>query len=487
MLTAIDYLTQKGWKISSDPRLYDNYPNDYGFRNYIENGINYDEFCGGYHRAFDLYNNSTNDIPAVTSGTVITSETHGNFGGTIEIRDANGNDWIYGHLQRQSLKYSEGYKVNQGDIIGLQGSSNYYDNPMNAHLHLQLRPKGTNLKDEKLEVCSGIPIEKYDISKLNQKLEKGSNVKMKDIYSSHINGSKITNRKASIAGVVIHNDYGSMTPSQYLPWLYAREQNGTHVNGFASVYVNRNERLWYHPTNFVEWHCANFWANNNLIGFEVCESYPGRISDKLFLENEEATLKTAAEVMLSYNLPINRDTVHLHNEYSQTSCPHRSWEIHIGKGQPYTRRNQLKLIDYFISRIKFYANGGTLDTSNAEEVTEKHIEQEVKKEVAKQEVLPTGWKKNKYGTYYKAQKGSFINGNQPIQARYVGPFRLRNNTAGDLPANTKIEYDELMLQDKHVWVGYDSYEGERIYLPVGTWNGKKPPKNKMKQVWGTLK
>ena len=29
-----------------------------------------------------------------------------------------------------------------------------------------------------------------------------------------------------------------------------------------------------------------------------------------------------------------------------------------------------------------------------------------------------------------------------------------------------------MLQDKHVWVGYDSFEGERIYLPVGTWNGK---------------
>jgi len=207
-----------------------------------------------------------------------------------------------------------------------------------------------------------------------------------------------------------------MTPSQYLPWLYAREQNGTHVNGFASVYVNRNERLWYHPTNFVEWHCANFWANNNLIGFEVCESYPGRISDKLFLENEEATLKTAAEVMLSYNLPINRDTVHLHNEYSQTSCPHRSWEIHIGKGQPYTRRNQLKLIDYFISRIKFYANGGKLNTSNAEEVTEKHIEKEVKKEKAKQEVLPTGWKKNRHKTYYKAQKCSFINGNQPIQA-----------------------------------------------------------------------
>ena len=52
MLTAIDYLTQKVGKLV-DPR-YDNYPNDYGFRNYVENGINYDEFCGGYHRAFDF-------------------------------------------------------------------------------------------------------------------------------------------------------------------------------------------------------------------------------------------------------------------------------------------------------------------------------------------------------------------------------------------------------------------------------------------------
>lgn len=148
-------------------------------------------------------------------------------------------------------------------------------------------------------------------------------------------------------------------------------------------------------------------------------------------------------------------------------------------------RRQAENVNKFL--FKGYANGGKLNTSNAEEVTEKYIEKEVKKEKSKQEVLPTGWKKNKHKTYYKAQKGSFINGNQPIQARYVGPFRLRNNEAGDLPPNTKIEYNEVMLQDKHVWVGYDSYEDERIYLPVGTWNGKKPPKNKIKQVWGTLK
>lgn len=174
MLTAIDYLTKKGWKISSDPRNYKGYPKNYGYRNYIENGVNYDSFCNGYHRAFDVYSNATDNVPAVTSGTVITSNTHGNFGGTIEIRDSNGNDWIYGHLQRQSLKFSVGDKVNQGDIVGLQGSSNYYDNPMSAHLHIQLRPKETKT-DEVSLVCSGMPIEKYDITKLNQKLDQSKN------------------------------------------------------------------------------------------------------------------------------------------------------------------------------------------------------------------------------------------------------------------------------------------------------------------------
>ncbi|MFI3547410.1 hypothetical protein V5G65_15420, partial [Mammaliicoccus sciuri] len=77
-------------------------------------------------------------------------------------------------LQRPSLKFSVGDKVNQGDTVGLQGSSNYYDNPMSAHLHIQLRPKGTKT-DEVSLVCSGMPIEKYDITKLNQKLDQSKN------------------------------------------------------------------------------------------------------------------------------------------------------------------------------------------------------------------------------------------------------------------------------------------------------------------------
>ncbi|WP_425254863.1 N-acetylmuramoyl-L-alanine amidase [Mammaliicoccus sciuri] len=175
MLTAITYLTKKGWEISSDPRTYDQYPKNYGYRNYTEDGINYDAYCSGYHRAFDVYSNETNQIPAVTSGTVILSEPFGNFGGTIEIRDSNGNDWIYGHMQRDTLQFSKGDKVIQGDIIGLQGNSNYDNNPMSEHLHIQLRQKGEDISKEVTRVCSGMPIENYDISKLNQKLDKSNN------------------------------------------------------------------------------------------------------------------------------------------------------------------------------------------------------------------------------------------------------------------------------------------------------------------------
>lgn len=175
MLSAIDYLTKKGWKISSDPREYKDYPKNYGYRDYVENGIHYDSYCSGYHRAFDVFHNNTNNVPAVTSGTVILSEPFGNFGGTIEIRDSNGNDWIYGHLRRDSLKFSKGDKVVQGNIIGLQGNSNYAGNPMNDHLHIQLRKKGEDITNEITRVCSGIQIENYDITKLNEKLDQSKN------------------------------------------------------------------------------------------------------------------------------------------------------------------------------------------------------------------------------------------------------------------------------------------------------------------------
>ena len=202
METAIDYLTKKHkWKVSSDPRTYSYYPNNYGLRNYTENGINYDKDCNGYHRAFDLYNNDTNDVPTVTHGTVIRATDKGSFGGEVLIEDYNGYIWVYGHLQRGKHKVKKGDKVRQGDIIGLQGNSNYYDNPMAVHLHLQLLAPKSNTTKSKW-YCPGLQIDRYNINNGDYTPVQPKKKKIKHIYSSHINGRKITNKKPSIKGVV---------------------------------------------------------------------------------------------------------------------------------------------------------------------------------------------------------------------------------------------------------------------------------------------
>ncbi len=96
-----------------------------------------------------------------------------------------------------------------------------------------------------------------------------------------------------------------------------------------------------------------------MIGFEITQSHPAAgLTDAQFKLNEEATFKVAAAIMKSYGLYPNRATVNLHRQYFGTSCPHRSWDMHVGKNAPDMLANRNKLKDYFISRIKHYYNGG---------------------------------------------------------------------------------------------------------------------------------
>ena len=141
-----------------------------------------------------------------------------------------------------------------------------------------------------------------------------------------------------IYGAVIHNDYGRMTPKQYVAWLKTRNLE----LGIAHYYGNRNQMARVIDTNKVGWHTANEEGNGHYIGYEVCESLSA--SDADFLANEEAVFKQVAEDFKFYGITPNRNTVRLHKEFTSTSCPHRSWELH-GR-----ELNAVK--DYFISRIK---------------------------------------------------------------------------------------------------------------------------------------
>lgn len=176
-------------------------------------------------------------------------------------------------------------------------------------------------------------------------------------------------RVGNVKGVVIHNDAGSMTAKQYVNWLANKTVNGLTA-GFAHYYGDRNTMARVEDTYNMAWHTANPDGNANYIGYEVCQSMSASTED--FLANEQAVFKQVAEDLKYYGLPVNRDTVRLHKEFSSTDCPHRSWDLH---GQSV---NAVK--DYFISQISIYYNGGTVDTTDTTNTTDTTEEPKLKEE-----------------------------------------------------------------------------------------------------------
>ena len=155
-------------------------------------------------------------------------------------------------------------------------------------------------------------------------------------------------RLASIDFVVIHNDAGSMTPTQYINWLRGRDK----ALGIAHYYINRHTIARVIDTYNIGYHTGEWHSNTHSIGYEVCESL--KVRDNEFLENEDMALMQATEDLLFYGLPINHKTVRLHHEFVPTTCPHRSLALHGGTTQ--------SVKDYFVSRMKYFATlGKTVD------------------------------------------------------------------------------------------------------------------------------
>src|SRR5699024_471531 len=171
-MNPIDYLKKHGFNVTSDPTQYrEHYPNGpkspWGYRNYWErhNGqiIYYDNFCGGWHRAYDLSRYEGAPLPAVVDGVIVDGTNHkGNFGGTVVLMDHNGDyQYIYGHVKNIQVKVGD--KVKQGQKLAEQSSTNYYNNPMASHLHFQVQTAG--YRAEKAFVCDGINPLNIDVNK----------------------------------------------------------------------------------------------------------------------------------------------------------------------------------------------------------------------------------------------------------------------------------------------------------------------------------
>lgn len=145
--------------------------------------------------------------------------------------------------------------------------------------------------------------------------------------------------------VVIHNDAGYMTPSEYIEWLRYREKS----LGIAHYYCNRDRIVRVVDTYNIAYHTGDWWSNIRSIGYEVCESM--KVTDEEFLENEDITLMQATEDLLYYGLPITVDTVRLHHEFVPTSCPHRSLALHGGTTE--------SVKEFFVTRMNELAELGS--------------------------------------------------------------------------------------------------------------------------------
>lgn len=148
----------------------------------------------------------------------------------------------------------------------------------------------------------------------------------------------------SVEYVVIHNDAGSKSPVEYIDWLENRDKS----LGIAHYYINKDEIVRVVDTYNTAFHTGDFSSNIHSLGYEICQSYSA--DDISFLKNEDMALIQAVEDMIFYGLDINSETVKVHGEFTNTSCPHRSLHLHGG--------NIESLKNYFIEKMQYFKTLG---------------------------------------------------------------------------------------------------------------------------------
>ena len=82
----------------------------------------------------------TSSIYASKSGTVIVSQYSSSYGNYVVVSHGSGNTTLYAHMS--SRKVSVGQYVNQGDVLGITGSTG---NSTGPHLHFEITENGTRI------------------------------------------------------------------------------------------------------------------------------------------------------------------------------------------------------------------------------------------------------------------------------------------------------------------------------------------------------
>lgn len=285
------------------------------------------------------------------------------------------------------------------------------------------------------------------------------------------NASVIPKRGYKPKGVIIHNTADDLTPQQQKNRML-NYNAGQLADGIAHSYVGDGEIWQALPESYSAWHAGEAWANQNLYGIEagISSNTP---KDKA-IRIEQTALQEAARMLKKWKLPVNEDTVFLHNEFTATRCPVRSMELHANWYSTQRAPQQIvdKMKEYFIDQIKQYYKGEIPKGST------------VKPDKSSSNTSTGKWKKNQYGTWWMKESATFTCGGSPILARVGSPFLSAQEGYWFQPGGY-VNYDEVCIQDGHVWIGY-TFKGVRYYLPIRTVKGT-PPNHVVGSLWGTIK
>ena len=454
----VKYLQDKGFRITSDPNEYrESYPNGkrkpWGKRDLMSYGINADSYCGGYHRAYDFSKSHNAGIPAIADAKVAPGTGWNTFGWTLVLTfyDATGRRYqvIYGHLNRNPLKdLKVGQTVKQGQIVAYQGRSNNIGvSNMASHLHIQWQDYGALA--EQPFTCNGIDPLNIDVS---------------ETYASAppSKGGKVTIKKDLSRN---NNHAGSGNPMNFITvHQTANTARGANAQAHANFINNGSAATWHYTVDdthaiqhFYEttrcYHAGDGRGKGNYqsIGIEMCVNSDGDYNQTL---SNAASL--IADIMNRRNIPLKN--VVSHGYWTGKDCPR---ELLGGK-------NGISWNDF---KKMIQQGGGVVASSPAPS------------KPASKPKPSNDWKKNKHGTLYKPEKGTFTVGGTRIMSREGSPF-LSAPEGGWAYPNWPIRYDELAIQNNLLWIGYNQ-NGKRWYLPIRKAPGNSP--DNLGKMWGTAK
>jgi N-acetylmuramoyl-L-alanine amidase len=490
-MNPIDYLVKKfNFRITSNPHeYYESYnPNrgkkPFGKRDHFAYGQNVDRYCGGYHRAWDLVKAHNAGIPAVANAQVLKGTGWNTFGWTLVLGffDATGKHYqvIYGHLNRNPLlDFKVGQTVKQGQIVAYQGTSNNIGANMASHLHIQFQPFGALA--EQPFTCNGIDALKIDVSKTHATRAPGSSNAKVDKTKHLIIAGHGNQRDGSFdpgaTGLITKGEHKYVRDDLF-PAMKRHLPKGANVEFYdarkVSNYGNLNDIVKkYKAKQVTEIHFDAAAAASARGGHVIIHSAYSPDKYDLRLRDAIRTMTGVRYNHKGYTGISGRNNLYNVNDARNRGIAYRLIELGFG-----TNRTDANIMTGDVDRYaKELVNALFYASSSAPAKPAKS------KTKPKPQPAKSKWKKNRHGTLYMPEKGTFTVGGTRIMSREGSPF-LSAPQGGWCYPKWPIRYDELAIQDNHLWIGY-TQNGKRWYLPIRKAPGNSP--NNLGKMWGTAR